>query len=174
MIPMKLKWLISRKAVRHPHARVGRWYRLHMLVVWRAFVWVSGDGHLFLINESFWKMKMLLYMLLVVSLILLNLGSTRHNGGGGRTEVDALPPILQRTFWGEVFCYNAESVFSCSFILCRIFDMSNECPWWMTLPWQPSNYMYVMHKIDSFGITLYSRHNWSMINDQWHQWVIHG
>lgn len=39
MIPMKLKWLISRKAVRHPHARVGRWYRLHMLVVWRAFVW---------------------------------------------------------------------------------------------------------------------------------------
>ena len=85
--------------------------------------------------------------------------------GGGRTEVDALPPILQRKFWGEVFRYNAESVFSCSFILCRIFDMSNECPWWMTLPWQPSNYMYVMHKIDSFGITLYSRHNWSMIND---------
>lgn len=42
--------------------------------------------------------------------------------GGGGVEVDALSPILQRKFQKEDFRYNTESFFSCSFILCRIFD----------------------------------------------------
>ena len=113
MISTKGKFLISREAIRHPHARVVRWYRLHLLMVWRAFVWVSNNGHLFNINESIWKTKMYFYMWLVINLILVTLRSTRQ-------EVQC-HPSSQRKFWKGDFCYDAETFRTCSFIHRRLF-----------------------------------------------------
>ena len=152
MISTKGKFLISREAVRHLHARVVRWYRLHLLVVWRAFVWVSNTGHLFNINESIWKIKMYFYTSLVINLIIVTLRSTKRE-----VQIATPPPKGDFEKGLLLWCWNFLYLFIHPSQ--TVFDMSNECPQWLMIPRQPSYYMHVMQKIDCFDIIIYSRHN---------------
>ena len=144
MISTKGKFLISREAVRHPHVRVVRWYRLQLLVVWRAFVWVSNNGHLFNINESIWKIKN----------VLLHVASYQFDTSNPQEYKarSTMPPLLPKEIFENflyLFIHPSQTV----------FDVSNECPQWLMFPRQPSNYMHVMQKVDCFDIIIYSRHN---------------
>ncbi len=74
----------------------------------------------------------------------------------GRTRGGWMPPPRKvfSKFWKKHLTYNTETFRSCSFILCRNFDMSTMCPWYMTLPWQRHKYMQVLPKIVIFNIFL--------------------